>query len=137
MFNTAPFVEKRKKDQPVLRMDIRFWLDGHFMGSKPAINAPPVARAYVKGADPSDPVRKIVFVKNGQEVFTADGFGPGAAEAEWKDNLALMFENPRPVQLEEDNEGEDVDFGALEGEADPGNGHSEWTPLTDLLLSAD
>ena len=67
-------------------MDIRFWLDGHFMGSKPAIDAPPVARAFARGADPSDPVRRIVFVKNGEEVHVADGFGPGAAEAEWEDD---------------------------------------------------
>lgn len=69
-----------QSDMPVLRMDIRFWLDDHFMGENSVIHSPPTARALVAGEDASDPVSKIVFVKDGKEVHTAR-----KSEAEWKD----------------------------------------------------
>lgn len=100
VFNTFPFIEAREPDFPVLRMDIRFWLDDNFMGSKPRIDAPPKARAYVKGADPSDPVRRIVFVKDGEEVYSAEGFGSGAAEAEWQDKAWTQGKSYYYVRVE-------------------------------------
>jgi len=86
VFDTSPFNEDRVKDRPVMRMDIRFWLDGHFMGQRPRIESAPVARARVEAQDPDDRVRRIVFVKNGKEAHAAAGFGKGVAKAEWKDN---------------------------------------------------
>jgi hypothetical protein len=85
IFNTFPFLERRAHDKPVMRMDVRFWLDDHFMGAKAAIDGPPTTRVYARGSDPADPVRRIVFVKDGVEVHTAEGFSDGPAEASWTD----------------------------------------------------
>jgi hypothetical protein len=86
VFNTFPFLGRRVKDRAVRRMDIRFWLDDAFIGNRPRLDSPPTARALVRTQDPNDKVRRIVFVKNGREVFEAQGFNVGPAEAEWKDN---------------------------------------------------
>lgn len=88
VFNTFPFLERRVKDKPVRRMDIRFQLDDNFMGERPTIDSSPIARAYARSQDPNDPVRRIVFVKDGQEVFSARDLTTAGAgvEAEWKDD---------------------------------------------------
>ena len=55
------------------------------MGAKPKIGEPPLARAVVHNLDPDDPVRAIVFVKDGEEVNTAYGSGKSSLEAVWRD----------------------------------------------------
>jgi hypothetical protein len=70
---------------PMLRADVRFFLDDHFMGGKPRISAPPLARAAVYNHDASDPVRALVFVKDGREAHTEHMDGANPATAQWKD----------------------------------------------------
>jgi len=83
---TYPSKEKLPRDFPVVRMDIRFWLDNHFMGAKCKIDSPPSARAYAFSNDSKDPIKEIVIVKDGKEVFTAKGTGGQTVETEWRDD---------------------------------------------------
>jgi hypothetical protein len=53
---------------PVVRMDIRFWLNYLFMGAKCRIDSPPTARMYAFSNDPEDPVREVVFVRDGTTI---------------------------------------------------------------------
>ncbi len=88
VFNLFPFLESRIKDLPVRRMDVRFWVDDHFMGSRPSINSVPVAKAYAQSQDKYDPVSRIVFVKDGREMFAERNLTPSGDgfEARWKDD---------------------------------------------------
>lgn len=86
MFNTDPASALRKMDQPVLRMDIRFWLNDHFMGSKCRIDSPPTARVAAFCPESHDTVREIVFIKDGKEVHTVRGPGGNTVEETWRDD---------------------------------------------------
>ena len=86
IWNTHPSKERVPRDFPVVRMDIRFRLDDHFMGAKCKINSPPTARAYAFANDPKNPVKEITIVRDGKEVYTAKGSGAQSAETEWLDN---------------------------------------------------
>jgi hypothetical protein len=85
IWNTIPFSRTMRHDLPVLRLDIRFWLDEHFMGSTCSLDKPPLARVYVKGQNPDDPVARVVFVKDGKDEHFVKGSGGNKAEAEWRD----------------------------------------------------
>ncbi len=85
-YNTVPYLGNIKKNPPTLRMDIRFWLEGHFMGERCRIISAPTARAYVQSQDPGDPVKQIVFVKDGREVHTEKAKGETHLEALWSDD---------------------------------------------------
>ena len=90
MWNMAREVAGRKRSLPMLRADVRFWLDGNFMGSRLQISAPPLARVRVFNTQLDDPVRAIVFVKDGKEVHTAQVKDRNPAEETWRDdNFAL------------------------------------------------
>lgn len=86
MFNTDPASALRKMDQPALRMDIRFWLNDHFMGSKCRIDSPPTARVAVFCPESHDTVREIVFVKDGKEIHTVRGPEGNTVEEAWRDD---------------------------------------------------
>jgi hypothetical protein len=86
IFNTDPGSGLRNMNRPALRMDIRFWLNHHFMGSKCRINGPPTARVSVFTPDAGNPVREIVFVRDGKEVHVEKGFKGQEPEATWQDN---------------------------------------------------
>jgi len=83
--NTFPFLERRKEKYPVQWMDIRLWLNGRFMGEKVSLSSPPALVAKASGHDASDPVKRIIFVKNGQEIETAVNSSGSQARAEWTD----------------------------------------------------
>ncbi len=85
IWNTVPGSSLLKKDLPVLRIDLRFWLDSHLMGSKCRIESAPTARIYARGHDPADPLRRLMIIKDGKEVHFMDGFGSNQGEGEWKD----------------------------------------------------
>ena len=82
---THPISGGAGKNLPVVRMDIRFWLNDHFMGAKCRINSTPTARMYAFSNDPEDPIREIVFVRDGNEVHSVRGTGTSTAEAVWQD----------------------------------------------------
>ncbi len=86
IFDTDPGSHLRDMNRPALRMGIRFRLDDHFMGSKCRINNPPMARVSVFSQDKQNPVRRIVFMKDGQEVHIEHGQGEGLVEASWQDD---------------------------------------------------
>ncbi len=81
-----PFLKTRKLSRLMLQADIRFYLDDHFMGSRPGLDKPPTARAVVYNSDVSDPVRAVVFVKDGKEVHTSFCEGGNPFTAEWRDD---------------------------------------------------
>jgi hypothetical protein len=82
---THPLSGGAGKDLPVVRMDIRFWLNEHFMGARCRIHSPPTARMYVFSNDPADPVREVVFVRDGKEVHSVQGSGSNTVEGVWQD----------------------------------------------------
>ncbi|HUT52690.1 MAG TPA: DUF3604 domain-containing protein [bacterium] len=84
-WNTSPPPMERPRRLPMLRADVRFYLDDHFMGSKPRISDAPLARAMVYNEDAADPVRALVLVKDGQEAHTEFTDGANPARGEWKD----------------------------------------------------
>jgi len=73
-------------DDLMLRADVRFYLDAHFMGSSATIDSAPTAKVFAENLDPRDPVRAVVFVKDGVEEHTALGDGENPMRAEWTDD---------------------------------------------------
>ncbi|MFO8056282.1 MAG: hypothetical protein R6V10_03200 [bacterium] len=69
---------------PMNRADVRFYLDGHPMGKSVNLDSAPVARAYARNTNPADPVRAVVFIKDGKEVRTEFVKG-NPADIKWKD----------------------------------------------------
>jgi len=74
--NTAP---------PMVRANVRFYVDGHFMGESVRIDGPPACRASVQNQNPEDPVRALVFVKDGKEVHTERATKGDTIEFQWDD----------------------------------------------------
>lgn len=86
IWNTYPVLESRKQDMPLLRADIRFWLDDNFMGTDCRLAKAPVAKVEVRGRDLDRAITKIVFVRDGVEAHKVSNAGMGEARAEWKDD---------------------------------------------------
>ncbi len=74
--NTAP---------PMNRADVLFYLDDHFMGQNVRIDSPPTARASARNTNPQDPVRALVFIKDGKEVHTERAKNGAILESRWND----------------------------------------------------
>ncbi len=70
---------------PMNRADIRFNLDGHVMGKSVSLSSPPTAKAYARNTNPDDPVRAVVFIKDGKEVHTEFARNGGPIECRWQD----------------------------------------------------
>jgi len=81
--NVSPPWEADHKEAKMSRPEVRFHLDGYFMGSSVRMESAPRARAVVKNED--DPVRAVVFIKDGAEEHTVFGQGEKEVQAEWKD----------------------------------------------------
>ena len=84
VMNTDPVSPARNMKQVPPRMDIRFYLNEHFMGDACHIDAPPMLRLSVENLM-NDPVSEIVLVKDGKDVYRKRIHGPGAGECEWTD----------------------------------------------------
>ena len=85
MWNTSPLVRNRVRTPDMLRADVRFFLSGHFMGSRVKLDSAPVVRVVAANLDPHDPVRAVVFIRDGVEVHTEFGAEGGRSEFEWTD----------------------------------------------------
>ena len=83
-WNVFPSFE-REYDIPTQKMDIRFWVDDNFMGTKCRLDGPPLLKAHAGGSIKNDPVARIVFVKDCEDVHVASG-GVNPAKAEYKDD---------------------------------------------------
>jgi len=74
------------KDDAMLRPELRFSLGDHFMGSNVVLPSTPVARVFASSADPADPIRALVVVKDGKDAATFSGDEKNRVEAEWRDD---------------------------------------------------
>ena len=101
IWNTHPLlIQDGRSDVDVNRMAIRFYLDDYFMGSKCKLASPPVLKAYVKCRDSSDPISRIIFIRNGREAHSASGFEGDMAEASWRDKEWQTGKNYYYVRVE-------------------------------------
>ena len=86
IFDTDPVSTVRVMDQLPVRADIRFSLNGHFLGTQCWVDAPPELRVSVTLMSPHDSVRRVIVVRNGHEVFAFNGFGERSVSASWTDD---------------------------------------------------
>jgi hypothetical protein len=100
IFNTDPASSSRNLKQSPLRMDIRFRVDDHFMGSICDIDGPPTARVSVFTQEADNPVKKIIFVKDGEEVHETGASEENVFEAAWRDDKLTPGEHYYYVRVE-------------------------------------
>lgn len=74
-----------KRNDDMLRPDLRFSLDGHVMGSAVSLNAHPVAEALVSSINPENSVHAVVIVKDGKDVARFPGENRSRVEVKWMD----------------------------------------------------
>ena len=100
IFNTDPASTTRVMNQYPLRMNIRFWIDDHFMGSMCSIDSPPTARVSVFTQEKHNQVEKIILVKDGEEIHEMSVSGENLFEASWRDDGWTKGKNYYYVRVE-------------------------------------
>lgn len=75
-----------KKDDRMLRPELRFEIEGSFMGLTAAPSGPPTARVVAAATDQEDPISAVVIVKDGRDAVVFAGEGKERVEVEWRDD---------------------------------------------------